>query len=194
MQLSSHAGAAALPPSAAKRLVGLVSVRGREGRVVRRLGRLARLRLQLGHPRRQRLNLRHQFRVDRQCRVQLRPERHDKRVFIRIGNLAKVGQRWSVSHLYLDSCSRSSIKKNQHLGIKLAKIPFVEPPRGPQVSNYDIPESPKSMLITSPSLRASMSPITISFMHLTWLIGAVWHTNMITSAMISIIFRICVVI
>jgi hypothetical protein len=26
-----------------------------------------------------------------------------------------------VSHLYLDSCSRSSIKKNQHLGTKPAK-------------------------------------------------------------------------
>ncbi len=35
--------------------------------------------------------------------------------------LAEVGKRWSVSHLYLDSHSRSSIKENQHLGIKLAK-------------------------------------------------------------------------
>jgi hypothetical protein len=96
-------------------------VRGREGRVVRRLGGLVQLRLQLGHPRRQRRHLRHQFRVDRQCRVQLRPEHHDKRVFIRIGKLAEVGERWSLSHLYLDSHSRSPIKKNQYLGIKLAK-------------------------------------------------------------------------
>ena len=35
--------------------------------------------------------------------------------------MAEVGERWSLSHLYLDSHSRSPIKKNQYLGIKLAK-------------------------------------------------------------------------
>ncbi len=121
MQFSSHAGAAALAPFAARRLVGLVSVRGRDGRVVRRLGRLAQLRLELGETRRQRLDLRHQFRVGRQCRVQPRPERHDQRVLFQVGKLAEVGQRWRASHPYLDSHSRSSIKENQHLGIKRAK-------------------------------------------------------------------------
>ncbi len=67
------------------------------------------------------LHLRHQFRVERQCRVQLRPERHDQRVLCRVGKLAEVGERWSLSHLYLDSRSRSPIKENQYLGIKLAK-------------------------------------------------------------------------
>ena len=101
--------------------VGLVAMRGRQGRVVRRLGRLVQLRLQRGHPRRQRLQLRHQFRVGRQCRVQPRPERHDQRLLFRAGKLAEVGKRWRVSHPYLDSHLRSSIKENQHLGIKPAK-------------------------------------------------------------------------
>ena len=124
MQRPPDAGAAALPRFAARRLVGLVAMRGRQGRVVRRLGRLGRLvqlRLQRGHPPRQRLQLRHQFRVGRQCRVQPRPERHDQRLLFRAGKLAEVGKRWRVSHPYLDSHLRSSIKENQHLGIKPAK-------------------------------------------------------------------------
>ncbi len=67
---------------------------------------------------------------------QLRPERHDKRVFIRNGKLAEVGERWSLSHLYLDSHSRSPIKEINIWASSWRKIPSVEPTGGPQVSNY----------------------------------------------------------
>jgi len=111
VQLSSYAGATVLPPFAERRLVGLVSVRGRDRRVVRRLGRLAQLRLKLGDPRRQLID-------PRQCVIQARPKRHDQRIFLRVRKSAEVGNRRKLSHRHVDSYPPTPYKKKTTSGVK----------------------------------------------------------------------------
>ena len=72
------------------------------------------------------------------CRVQLGPQRYDQRILCRVGKLAKVGKRRSVSHPYLDSHSRSAIKEKINIwASSWRNMPSAEPPGGSQVSNYN---------------------------------------------------------